>query len=349
METTRAVAAEVVAGPLALVQLSGHLGNRHGALAMLLTLCLLGQGAALAQGAAQKYPQKPVRMLIPNAPGSSTDIVGRLIGSRLSEGWGQPVLVDNRAGATGVVAAEALARAAPDGHTMYLVAFTQLIGTLMYQRYMLPSEFASVSMVGTTPFALAVSSSLPVKSVAEWIAYAKARPGQLMYGSSGQWGGSHLCMEVFNEMTGLKLTHVPHPTIPAAMTGLMGDQIQVLCPAAPAGAAYAQGGRIRMLGITYQRPTRLVPGVPPISDTVPGYELLGWYGMQVTLKTPEDVVNRINADLGRVLRTTEVQEKMNGAGVEAATSTPAEFAGFLKREGERWGRILKEGGAKPEP
>ena len=104
-----------------------------------------------------------------------------------------------------------------------------------------------------------------------------------------------------------------------------------------------------MLGITYQRPTRLVPGVPPISDTVPGYELLGWYGMQVTLKTPEDVVNRINADLGRVLRTTEVQEKMNGAGVEAATSTPAEFAAFLKREGERWGRILKEGGAKPEP
>lgn len=298
---------------------------------------------------AQKYPVKPVRMLIPNGPGSSTDIVGRLVGARLAELWGQPVLADNRAGATGVVAAEAVFRAPPDGHTLYLVAFTQLIGTLMYQRYMLPSEFASVGLMGTTPFAIVVNASLPVKTIGEWIAYARARPGQLMFGSSGQWGGSHLCMEVFNEMAGLKLTHVPYQTVPAAVTGLLGDQIHVLCPAAPAGAAYAQSGKIRMLGITYQRSTRLVPGVPPISDTLPGYELLGWYGMQTTLRTPPEVIGRINADMGTVLARPDVQEKMIGAGAEAATSTPAEFAAFLRREGTRWEKILREGGARPEP
>ena len=271
------------------------------------------------------------------------------MGARLSDLWGQPVLADNRAGATGVVAAEAVFRAPPDGHTLYLVAFTQLIGTLMYQRYMLPSEFASIGLMGSTPFAIVVNAALPVKTIGEWIAYARSRPGQLMYGSSGQWGGSHLCMEVFNEMAGLKLTHVPYQTVPAAVTGLLGEQVQVLCPAAPAGAAYAQSGKIRMLGITYQRPTRLVPGVPPISDTVPGYELLGWYGMQTTLKTPPEVINRINADLGTVLARSDVQEKMIGAGAEAATSTPAEFAAFLRREGARWEKILRDGGAKPEP
>ena len=147
---------------------------------------------------AQTYPARPVRMIVANGPGAAPDVIARLLGAKLGESWGQNVVIDNRPGATGLIAAELLARSAPDGHTLFLSTMTQLIGTLMYQRYMLATEFAPVTLVGTTPFAIVVSSALPVKSISEWIAYAKARPGQLLYGSGGQWGSSHLCIEKIN-------------------------------------------------------------------------------------------------------------------------------------------------------
>lgn len=298
--------------------------------------------------AAQNFPVRPVRMIVPNGPGSPTDLVARLLGGKLGEAWGQPVIAENRPGATGLIGAEALAKLPADGHAMILMAMTQLIGTLMYQRYQLATEFAAVTMVGSTPFAIAVPSALPVKNIAEWVAYVKARPGQLMYSSSGQWGSSHLCIEAFNELAGLKMSHVPHPTSPAAMNAVVAEQVAAYCPAGPTVHTFVQSGKIRPLGITYTKPTRLMPGVAPISDTVPGYELLGWYGLQMHLKTPSELVNKVNADSVRALRLPDIQEKLFGLGVEAVGNSPAEFSAFLRKEQDRWSKLLKDRGAKPE-
>lgn len=294
----------------------------------------------------QPYPVRPVRMIIANGPGSAPDVIGRLLGAKLAESWGQPIIVDNRPGATGLIAVELLAKSAPDGHTMFLSTMTQLIAMLMYQKYMLDTELAAVTLVGTTPFAIAVAGTSPVKSMADWIAYVKARPGQLNYGSGGNWGSSHLCIESLMAMTGIKMTHVPYASTATAFNDVIGGNIFTYCPAAPGMSAYTATGRIRALGVTYQKPTRLLPGIPPVSDTVPGFELLGWYGMNVPLKTPPAVINKINAELVKALKDPQLQERMLVAGAEAVGSTPAEFTAFLKKNTEHWTKVLKESGAK---
>lgn len=301
--------------------------------------------ASVTPAAAQAYPTRPVRMIVANGAGSAPDVIARLIGVRLAELWSQPVVIDNRPGATGLIAIELLARSAPDGHTMFLSTMTQLIAMVQLQRYQLATEFAPVTLVGTTPFAIVVSAASPAKSIGEWIAYAKTRPGQLLYASGGTWGSSHMCIEAFNTLNGLKMTHVPYANAVTAMTDLVGGNIHTYCPAVPSVPAFLQTGKIRALGVTYQKPTKLLPGVPPISDTVPGFELLGWYGMNVPLKTPPEVVKKLNADLVKVLKIPDLQERMQVAGADAVGSTQAEFAAFLQRDTDRWGKILRDNGA----
>jgi len=295
---------------------------------------------------AQTYPVRPVRMIVANGPGSAPDVIARLLGAKLAESWGQPIIVDNRPGATGLIAVELLAKSAPDGHTLFLSTMTQLIAMLMYQKYLLATELGAVTLVGTTPFAIVVAASTPVKSISDWIAYAKARPGQLLFGSGGNWGSSHLCMESFNALAGLKMTHVPYANTGAAFNDLIGGNIHTYCPAVPGTAAYTQAGRVRALGVTYQKPTKLMPGIPPVSDTVPGFELLGWYGMNVPLKTPPNIINKINAELVKVLKDPQLQERMFVVGAEAEGSSPAEFTAFLKKNTDYWTKVLRESGAK---
>ncbi len=319
------------------------------------TYAMAGVALALALPATQSYaqnaaafPARPIRMIVANGAGSAPDVIARLVGMRLAEVWGQPVVIDNRPGATGLIAVETLAKAAPDGHTMFLSTMTQLIAMLMYERYQLGSEFAPVALVGTTPFAIVVSANLPVKNMAEWIAYAKARPGQLLYASGGSWGSSHLCIESLNATAGLKMTHVPYANTVNAMTDIIGGNVFTYCPAVPSLPAFTQSGKIRALGVTYQKPTRLLPGVAPISDTVAGFELLGWYGMNVPLKTPPAVIEKINAGLVKVLKMPELQERMQTVGADAVGSSPGEFAAFLKRDTDRWTKVLRDSGAKLE-
>ena len=313
----------------------------------LLAAALVTGTTAMAQ--TQKYPSRPLRIIVANGAGSAPDVVARLLGTRLAESIGQPVIIDNRPGATGLIAVELLAKSAPDGHTMFLSTMTQLISMLMYQRYMLATEFAPVTLVGTTPFAIVVSASLPVKSIAEWIAYAKARPGQLLFGSGGTWGSSHLCIESFNAMAGLKMTHVPYANTVSTLTDLIGGNIHTYCPAVPSLPAFTQSGKVRPLGVTYQKPTRLAPGIPPISDTLPGFELLGWYGMNVPLNTPQAIVTQLNAELVKVLKNPELQERLLAVGADAVGSTPAEFAAFMKKDTDRWTKILNDNGARKKP
>jgi tripartite-type tricarboxylate transporter receptor subunit TctC len=312
------------------------------------TAVLSGSLLALAatSSSAQNYPARPVRMIVANGPGSAPDVIARLLGAKLAESWGQPLIIDNRPGATGLIAVELLAKSAPDGHTMFLSTMTNLIAMLMYQKYLLHSELAPVTLVGTTPFAIVVSGTTPVKSIPEWIAYAKGRQGQLLYASGGNWGSSHLCMESLNAMTGLKLTHVPYANTGAAFTDLIGGNIHVYCPAVPGLAPYTQSGKVRALGVTYRTPTKLMPGVPAVAESVPGFELYGWYGMNVALKTPPEIVNKINTELVKALKNPELQERLLVVGAEPVGSTPAEFTAFLNKNTEHWTKVLRASGAK---
>ncbi len=304
------------------------------------------QAQTSAAGAAQAYPTRPVRMVIANGAGSAPDVIGRLLAQKLAESWGQPIIVDNRPGATGLIAVELTAKAAPDGHTMFLSTMTQLIAMLMYQKYMLATEMGAVTLVGTTPFAIIVGANTPVKNMAEWIAYAKARPGQLRYGSAGNWGSSHLCMENLNSLIGVKMTHVPYANSVHTMTDIASGSIHVYCPAVPSLPAFTAAGKVRVLGVTYREPTKLLPGVPPVSETVPGFELYGWYGMNVPLKTPPAIISKINSELVKALKDPKLQERMLAVGAEAVGSTPAEFTTFMNKNTEHWTKVLKESGAK---
>ena len=297
-----------------------------------------------ARAAEQPYPSRPVRLIVANTPGGAPDVVARLVATKLTELWGQSIVVDNRPGATGLIAADALARAAPDGYTLWINTMTQLIATLQAQRYMLATEFAPVSLVASTPFVIVVGAQLPVNTLAEWIAYAKARPGEIVYGSGGTWGSSHLCMESINTLMGITATHVPYKGASQVLNDIAGGRVHAYCPAAPSLPIFVQSGKIRPLAMTYMKPSPLAPGLPPVAETIPGFELLGWYGLQMPLKTPPELVNRINADLVKVLKTPELQERLFNVGAQAVGSTPAEFATFLNKETQRWDKLLRESG-----
>jgi tripartite-type tricarboxylate transporter receptor subunit TctC len=297
-----------------------------------------------APDAAQAFPSRPVRLIVANSAGSAPDIVGRLVGGKIADSWGQPVVIDNRPGATGLIAADVLANAPADGYTLFLATMTQLISTLQAQRHFLATDFAAVGRVATTPFVIVVDAALPVKTLAEWIAYAKARPGQLLYGSDGQWGSTHLCMESLNAMAGIRVQHVPYKGTGVVMQDIAGGRIQAYCPAAPSLPAIVQTGKVRALAVTYRKATRLAPGVPPVADTLPGFELLGWYGVLVPKRTPEAIVAKVHAELVKALGDSHIQEQLVKMGAEAGVSSPAEFSAFLKKETQRWDKLLREGG-----
>ena len=302
---------------------------------------------ALTAPAAETYPSRPLRMISASAPGSGSDVVGRIISTRLSENMGQQVVVDNRPGAAGLIGAETVANATPDGHTFWLATFTQLISTTLHDRLHLAKEFTPVGLVATTPFIIVASGTLPVKTTAEFIAYAKARPGQLLFGSSGTGGSLHVCMELFVAMAGLKMTHVPYKGVGNALTDLMSGQIHAACPAAPSMSLFADNPKVRILGVTSKEPTPLAPGVEPIARTLPGYEMPGWYGVLLPKGTPRHIVERINREFARTVNAPDVREKLLAAGAEPAMSSPEEFRAFLARESERLAKLLKDAGVKP--
>lgn len=325
-----------------------HARERHlrqGVRVFALVWCALFAVAADAQ----KYPTRPIRMVTATTPGSGPDVIARLLANRLTEALGQQIVVDNRAGASGLIGAELVARAAPDGHTLWMATMTQLISTTLHQRFVMSKSFAPVGQVASTPFVIAVSTSLPVKTINELIAYSKARPGQVLYGSGGTGTTPHLCMELFKAMTGADLTHVPYRGSAIALTEMMGGLMHSTCAAAPTAASFVQGGKVRVLGVTTRAPTKLAPGAMPIHDSVPGYELVGWYGVLAPLDTPRDIIMRVNHEIANALKQPDVQERLLAVGAEAAHTSPADFGAFLQRETVRWTRVLKEAGIKPTP
>jgi tripartite-type tricarboxylate transporter receptor subunit TctC len=300
--------------------------------------------------AADTYPTRPIRIIALSSPGSGPDIVGRLIGSKLTEAWGQQVIVDPRPAATGIVGSEIASKAAPDGHTLLIVTSQAVIVSVMYEKlpYSLTRDFTPITLVASTPFILAVHPSVAATSIKELVALAKSKPGALRYGSGGSGSPPHLSAEIFKSMTGTDMLHVPYKGVTPAMVDTVAGQVHLLISVIPAVLPTIKSGRLRALGVTSAKRTPLVPDVPPIGETVPGYEFIGWYSLFAPAKTPAAIVNKLNAEIAKALQTPEFRERFTTLGAEPSSSTPQELAEYLRTQTAKMRKAVQDSGARPD-
>jgi len=307
---------------------------------------------AAAPAAAQpSFPTKPVRLILPFPPGGSTDIVARLIGQKLQEVWGQPVLVDNRPGAGGNVAAEIAAKAAADGHTLFQVNVANAIGATLYPKlnYDLVTSFAPVVQLATTPYVLLAHPSIPARTTRDLIAIAKARPGALSYASAGAGSATHLSGELLKTLSGTDILHVPYKGTGPAVTALLSGEVGLYFTTAPAAVPLMKAGRVRALGVTSMKRSPLMPEVAPIAEAgLKGYETSTWHGILAPAGTPREIVTKSNADIVKILAQPDVREKLIGQGLDPVGGTPEAFAAYIKAEIAKWAGVIKAAGAKLE-
>ena len=309
-------------------------------------------GALVATASAQNYPQRPLRLIVPTAPGGGTDFTGRLVAAKLSETLGQQVVVENRGGGGGSVGADNAAKATPDGYTLLLGSIaTHAVNPALYKKlpYDHLKDFAPVSLIGTVPNVLVVHPSVPVKTFAEFVSYAKANPGKINYGSSGVGSPPHLSMELLRSLTGINLVHVPYKGAGPALADLLGGQVQTMCTSLAGQITFIRAGRVRALGVTTAKRNPQLPEVPTIVESgVPGYEVTIWYAVFAPVATPNAIVQRLNSEMVKVLNAPEMKERMAQQGMDPAPSTPAELAAFVKIETAKWAKAAKDSGATAE-
>jgi tripartite-type tricarboxylate transporter receptor subunit TctC len=298
---------------------------------------------------AQAYPVKPIRIVIPYPPGGGTDIVIRAVSGRLSEKLGQPVVVDNRGGATGTIGSEAVAHAAPDGYT--LLAHTNAgITILPHLNKALPydpiRDFAPVTLAASSPYLFVVNPKIAATTVAQLIALAKARPGELNYASSGNGASTHLAGLLFCQMAGVKMVHIPYKGSGPATTELLAGQVQMRFSSIPPVLPHVRSGRLRALAVTSAQRFSLLPDVPTVADTVPGFEVESWYGVFAPTGTPAAIINRLNADFAAALGSPDVKALLATDGSVVVASSPERFGAVVRAEYARWGPVVKESGAK---
>lgn len=308
---------------------------------------LVAAGPALAQ----QYPSRPMRLILPFPPGGSTDIVARLVGQKLTESWGQPVLVDNRPGAGGNIAAETAAKAAPDGHTLFQANVANAIGATLYPKlnYDLITSFAPVTQLATTPYVLLAHPGVPAKNTKELVALAKARPGVLNYASAGAGSATHLSGELLKALSGTHIVHIPYKGTGPAVTALLGGEVDLYFTTVPAAVPLVKGGKVRALGVTSTQRSPLMPDVAPIADAgLKGYETSTWHGILVPAATPKDIVARLNSEIVKILAQSDVREKLIGQGLEPTGGTPEQFGAYLRSEIAKWAKVVKASGARAE-
>ena len=320
---------------------------------MNLRTCIAALAVALAAIAAhaQEYPNHPVRIVVPFSPGGAVDGPTRLIAEGLRKRWGQTVYIENRPGAGATIGADIVAKSPPDGYTLLLASQTNAISATLYDKlaYDAVEDFAPISLIGREPGVLVVNPSLPVKTLQEFIAYVKERPGQVDYASSGNGSGQHLFMAMLASMTGMRLSHVPYKGSAQATTDLLAGQVMASIPGVTGMVGHIKAGRLRAIAVTGSTRSPQLPDVPTIAESgVPGYEAYVWMGLMAPKNTPPALINKIYRDLMEVLATGEVKAYFNASGIELVGSAPAEFAVFYRAERDQWARVIRETGAKAE-
>ena len=304
---------------------------------------------ACPAASAQSDPSKPVRLIVPFAPGGPADFQARLIAPKLTASWGQPVVVENRAGGNTIIATELTARSEPDGHVVQVISAGFAINVSLYSKLPYDSlrDLAFVTQLTSGPAIVVVHPSLPVRSVKELIQLARSRPGQLTYASAGL--PSQLAVELFKVMTGTDLVHVPYKGAAPAMIDLIAGHVQVSFPTIGGGLPHAQAGRLRALATTGAKRPLAAPDLPTMMESgVPGYEATNWFGTAVPAKTPPAIVAKLSQDIGRVLHLPDVRERLLAQGMEPVSNTPEEFSTYVRSEMTKWAKVVKASGAKAE-
>ncbi len=305
-----------------------------------------------ASAQAQGYPNRPIRAVVPLAPGGGTDTVGRLVSAKLGELLGQQIVVDNRGGGGGVIGTELVAKASPDGYTLLVGSITtNAVNPVLYKKlpYDHIRDFAAISMVGTVPNALVVHTSVPAKSLKEFIAHAKASPGKISYGSAGIGSAPHLSMELIKSMAGINMVHVPYKGAGAALADVLGGQVQALCSSLAGLLPHIKAGRVRALGVTTAKRNSQLPDVPTIAEAgIPGYEVLIWYALFAPAQTPKPILDRLNAETVKALNSPDLKERLTLQGLDVGSSTRDELTAFVKAETVKWAKVVKDSGAQLE-
>lgn len=317
-----------------------------------LAVCSLfcgGSGSAFAQA----YPSKPMRMIVPFPPGGAADFIGRVVAQKLSEQLGQPVIVDNRAGASGNIGAEAVAKAPGDGYTLLLGALTShsINHTLerAILRYNLETDLTPITIVGSVPYVFVVNPSVPAQSLKELIAYAKARPGQLTYASSGAGAPQRLAAEMFKLRTGVDMLHIPFKGSGPAIIGLLGGEVLTAFESVPATLSHIKGGKLRALAVTTTQRVPMLPDVPTTAEAgLPNFEVSSTFGILAPASTPKPIINRLNSELVKILQLPDVKEKLLQQGAFSTSNTPEQAAQRIRSEVAMWAKVIKEANVKAD-
>ncbi|HZN25356.1 MAG TPA: tripartite tricarboxylate transporter substrate binding protein [Burkholderiales bacterium] len=298
---------------------------------------------------AQSYPSRPIRYIVPQAPGGSSDTLARIVTQRAAEGLGQQLVVDNRPGATGIIGAEVVARANADGHTLLQVATSHATNPAMQAKlpYETLRDFAAISLLSQQPNIWLVHPSLPIRNLKELIAYAKSKPGQINFASSGTGGSQHLAGELLKSMAGIEMTHVPYKGSPPALVDLLAGRVPLMSSTMPPALPHIKTGKVRVIAVTSAKRSAVLPDVPTVAESgVPGYEAIAWQGLVAPAGTPKAVIVRLNAEFVKALKQPDIAAKLNEQGFETVASTPEWFAQYTKTEIGKWSKVIRAAGIK---
>jgi len=333
------------------MQVSHPSSTRRGFTLAVLACAVTGAAGAAQPAATATYPDRPIRLIVPFAPGGGTDLTARAIALKLTEAWGKPVVVDNRAGANGTIAVDIATKSPPDGYTLTMISSSHSVNASLYKDlpYDLSRDLAPITQATTQPYALVVHPSVAAKNVKELIALTKSKPDGLTYGSSGLGGLSHLSGALFASLANIKLIHVPYKGGNPALNDVIAGQIQMLFSTLLQADTQLKAGRVRALAVTTKKRSPAAPDLPTMQEAgVAGYEVAGWYGVLAPAKTPPAIIDKLNAEIVRGLKSPDIQNKLAADGSEAVGSTPAEFGAHIKTEVAKWAKITKEAGIKAE-